>query len=113
MTASCDTCRAPGSCCSAFTLNMPVKWNRQWKSSATKKLAKHGLSMFVPVRQRIGADGHELNAILYSCTWLGADGRCTDYKNRPGLCRRYQPGDDMICAEFEHRFKGIPIRVAA
>lgn len=111
--SACDTCRVPGSCCSSFTLNMPVFVDdgEDWKVEAKKRLEWYGLNMFAPVSQRIGAEGRALNAILYRCTLLGTDGRCTDYENRPQLCRAYQAGDDALCAEFVQTLKGIPIRV--
>jgi Fe-S-cluster containining protein len=111
MMVSCDTCRAPGSCCSAFTLNIPV-FGDDWKAEAIEKLEQHGLVMFVPVRKRIGWGRSPFNGILFNCTRLGSDGRCTDYENRPELCRAYQAGDDALCAEFEQTLKGIPIRIA-
>lgn len=36
----------------------------------------------------------------YSCEWLGEDGRCTHYEERPQLCRSYQPQSDALCAEY-------------
>lgn len=31
------------------------------------------------------------------CKNLGRDGRCTDYANRPDLCRSFEPGSDRLC----------------
>lgn len=31
------------------------------------------------------------------CPRLGRDGRCTDYENRPALCRGYVAGEDPVC----------------
>jgi hypothetical protein len=30
------------------------------------------------------------------CPLLGRDGRCTDYENRPALCRHFQPGSNRL-----------------
>jgi len=38
---------------------------------------------------------------LFWCPRLGRDGRCTDYENRPALCRSYEPGTDPLCAEWD------------
>lgn len=40
----------------------------------------------------------------YWCPRLGVDGRCTNYENRPKLCRLYQPKSDFLCTEYD----GVP-----
>jgi len=35
---------------------------------------------------------------MFTCPLL-VDGRCSDYDNRPELCRDYQPMSDLLCAE--------------
>ena len=35
---------------------------------------------------------------LLWCPVLGRDGRCTDYENRPALCRSFEAGSDPLCA---------------
>lgn len=42
----------------------------------------------------------ENGAWRFWCPLLGRDGRCTDYENRPALCRTYQSGEDALCAEW-------------
>lgn len=47
---------------------------------------------FIPVKV---VDGYW----LFGCPMLDWDtGRCTDYENRPTLCREYQPMSDPLCA---------------
>lgn len=54
---------------------------------------RYGLP-FVPGEQR--PDG----TWAYACYNLGSDGRCTDYENRPDLCRRYVAGSDGLCVHY-------------
>ena len=65
---------------------------------------------------KIYLDDEESWCILieHKCTWLGSDGLCTDYLNRPTICREYssencthtidQSKDDEIVEEFEALF---------
>lgn len=108
--SSCDTCRAPGNCCSGFVLNHPFP-GANWKADAEQLLADAGLQFFKPVRQFFTSETEWMDGVMFDCSRLGADGRCTDYENRPQLCRAYQAGDDALCAEFVQTLKGIPIRV--
>lgn len=109
--ASCDTCRKPGHCCSGFTLNF--YFNREtWQEEATEILKKNNLEFIVPVRIAQGWLEQGRTGVVFDCTRLGADGRCTDYENRPELCKIYQPGQDGLCIEHVEAFKDIPIIVA-
>jgi Fe-S-cluster containining protein len=42
----------------------------------------------------------------FECERLGADGRCTQYEDRPNMCRIYEPKDDLLCIEFDGSYKG-------
>lgn len=113
-TSTCDTCRAPGSCCRGLVL-IGISFNvAYWKEEATAAMAKRDMSYFVPVRLPVSTmmDRHaHITQVIFDCTRLGADGRCTDYENRPGLCRTYQAKSEPLCAEYVHNLKGIPIHV--
>lgn len=110
----CDTCRKPGHCCTMFTLNIYER-AEGWHAGMQRQLDRYGLSFIKPVApsviglhiQRDNPEGR-MNG-FFSCTRLGADGRCSDYENRPELCRIYEPGSDSLCVEHARKFKGIPI----
>jgi Fe-S-cluster containining protein len=106
----CDTCRAPGACCTAFTLNLSFDRVR-WKQEARKQMKQRRLP-FYPIRPdllwMISDETHI--RVAFNCRKLGADGRCTDYSNRPATCSEYPAGLDPLCAEHVHTLKGIPIR---
>ena len=38
---------------------------------------------------------------LYGCLALGRDGRCTQYQNRPRMCRRFACTGPWSCDEFK------------
>lgn len=83
-------------------------------------MAKNDLEFFRP-RATAKGEGHVLGVnqrdgmtfVQFNCDRLGADGRCTDYENRPFTCRDFKPGTDRLCAEYVHKLNGIPIVVHA
>jgi Fe-S-cluster containining protein len=42
----------------------------------------------------------------FNCDRLGADGRCTQYEDRPNICRLYESKSDLLCIEFDGSYKG-------
>ena len=115
--SACDTCRRPGECCKLFTLNIHAPVSR-WHEEMREKLDRHGLEFITPispspVARALHPDKPELlmNG-FFSCTRLGDDGRCSDYENRPELCRIFEPGSDPLCIEYVRKFKGIPVVVS-
>lgn len=113
MAASCETCRAPGNCCKGFVLSIGKVPVDGWRERAQAAVDGRGLP-FRAVSIRIHERHDEGDSVtpVFDCTLLGPDGRCTDYENRPSLCRTYQPGEDPLCAEYIHTLKGIPIVLA-
>lgn len=111
--ASCDTCRAPGSCCRGFVLNIGRVPEEVWREYSQAIVRDYGLP-FVPARVSVmhGVDGSGGVAVMFDCPLLGADGRCTDYANRPRTCINFDPGSDFLCCETPRQFKGVPIMVA-
>lgn len=122
MTSACDTCRAPGACCHAFSLSgggphahgAYTFWDTD---DVEEQLQMRGLP-FYPLNKLETYQhpddpvGKTYSIYMYGCRKLGKDGRCTDYENRPQLCRDYQPKSDGLCAEFIRTFKGIRITKA-
>lgn len=113
----CDTCREPGHCCKEFNLSGRDGHITFWDDETP---AMEERFPFVPLYRtdqwtvEFGPDtGRTYSAWRWSCTKLGADGRCTIYDERPQLCRDYEAGSDPLCIEFDDakplQFKGIPI----
>jgi Fe-S-cluster containining protein len=108
----CDTCSSPGACCKEFPLSHHKSYwmdDVGWESSWQEILDDHNLTFFYPVKLRyvdiaIVSNTGEFRAYgqpLTSCHRLGADGRCTDYENRPEFpCKAYPPMHDKLCVEW-------------
>lgn len=97
--SACDTCREPGYCCKRLMLGgvtedaFPTKLEALLIAAAWPYEA-NGLP-FVPVTVLQGY-------WLYTCPMLDWDtGLCSDYENRPKLCRDYEPLSDPLCAMYE------------
>lgn len=91
--SACDSCWRPGHCCNGFVLtgSESGEFTGAWSPLALlAELAMNGLP-FLPLA--LTSKGFW----RFWCPMLGADGRCTDYENRPQLCRDYEPGTDLIC----------------
>lgn len=108
----CATCRLPGRCCAGFPLNVvrgPTALHvlvrlatishagndeDAWESAhADDPNAQLGVP-FLPL-WRTPRGGWR-----FWCPVLGRDGRCTDYDNRPGVCRAFAAGSNRLCAEW-------------
>lgn len=93
----CDVCRNPGVCCKRLMLGgvtekaFPTKLDAL-VIAAARPFESTGLP-FLPVTV---IEGHW----LFTCPVLDWEtGRCSDYENRPALCRNFEPGSDPLCAE--------------
>lgn len=108
--SACDTCSSPGSCCSSFELNLFVDTDN-WYDDAILKLNAHGLDFIKPIAKDPNwrYTSTSQTKLLYSCTRLADNGKCSDYENRPELCKVYQPKQDWLCCEYDRTFKGIKI----
>lgn len=109
MTASCDTCRRPGSCCRGFVLSLPAVDPEGWREASLEQVAARGIDYFEPMYASASMAYEGKVRAVWSCRRLTPEGRCGDYENRPPPCHAYQPGEDALCAEFVHTFKGIPL----
>lgn len=105
--AICARCIEPGHCCKRFHLSTGKAADPNFWEPFTcwdHLEARHSVEHFKPV-ERIGQwtaedgleGGRTYSAWAWSCTALGADGRCTIYNDRPDLCRRYEPLTDHLC----------------
>lgn len=107
--SECDTCSSPGHCCKGFTLNHSqgqfTVWNEPgWEEKAREYVSQVGMPFFYPLpfvesgdRPLWKHEGRTYFAPQWSCERLGPDGRCTQYEDRPELCRRYEPLQDSLC----------------
>lgn len=119
--SKCDTCALPGYCCRSIRLfgqrvtplGFEVTFSDELDpAKALKAISVHDLP-FVPVARREtyqpadppGWEGAPISPTrstwTYSCPRLGEDGRCTDYDNRPWLCRQFAPEDDALCLHYQ------------
>lgn len=95
----CDACLKPGHCCKAMHVTGGSREHGFMQEPMSFQTGehvamRHGLP-FRPLEQ--GEDGAWLS---WWCTNLRDDGRCSDYENRPDLCRRYVAGSDRLCVHF-------------
>lgn len=111
---TCDTCSHPGICCREFALNgatpaggepSEVNW---YRAEPGEPIARAELSSlldgfdlpFRPLaRKTVGTDdAGEFETWSFHCPAVSPEGRCTIYEARPAICRRYEPGQDAMCA---------------
>lgn len=101
---ACDICTRPGRCCTGFRLG---GGNFGRDLTALEVLVKLATAYppwtydidspadagqpFIPLRR------NARGTWTFWCPVL-VDGRCSDYENRPGLCRMYMPYEDALCA---------------
>ncbi len=106
----CDTCRNPGRCCTGFSLGGATFPKGETMLDAMIALASciihdvHERAIvppFLPLR-RIDweRDGDPDHVWSLWCPLL-VNGRCSDYENRPMLCKTYRPRQDGLCAMYE------------
>lgn len=110
----CDTCREPGYCCHMFALNIYARVG-SWREEMQLQLDQNGLGYMTPITPGPLATQDTERRVngFFSCTRLGADGRCSNYDDRPTLCRDYEAGSDPLCVEHVYKLCGIPIVVVA
>lgn len=100
---TCNWCTNPGRCCTGFHLQKRYEEGSRalhplevyaWLASVKHSDASLGDTgvPFMPLWRK--PDG----TWRYWCPRLGHDGRCTDYENRPNLCRDYEAMSDALCA---------------
>lgn len=101
--SACDTCPKPGACCRGLALIHPSAYFATPLQALVAMVAWD--LPFLPVDSRYEewrnaewSATEQRRAFSFDCINLTPDGRCGDYENRPGLCRRYEPGQDALCA---------------
>jgi Fe-S-cluster containining protein len=115
----CKLCIDPGHCCRAFSTGrlFPIGMTREqvkehyangtdpWERWTTEKMP------FIPLRTNIyytsnGKHKPETVTWWVTCPLLDCQGLCSDYENRPKICRVYEPGCDPMCAMFSGEWGG-------
>lgn len=107
----CDSCPKPGECCRNIHLyyadGAEVTTWADDPLGVQRVLAERALP-FVPSSVEIYVSppdseepGREYCTWVFQCPKLGADGRCTDYENRPELCRHLEPGASEPCVLYD------------
>lgn len=99
MSSLCDVCDQPGNCCKDFVISFienkePHFVEEEILTLANIKMALHGFP-FIATRYE------KSKGARFMCPLLDADGYCSDYENRPKLCREYKPQTDKMCVFFE------------
>jgi len=88
LTGECLRC---GQCCRGIHLKLDARWLRS-EADFQRALAKY------PRYRIFEITGRDARGLLrFSCTRLSESGLCTDYENRPSVCRNY-PSPAMFCA---------------
>lgn len=84
---SCHMC---GSCCRCICLYVDGRWIKTKRQIKKMYDSKPELRRFKPTGTRI--DG----LLEFYCEKLNEDGSCSDYENRPDLCRDYPTRDIFL-----------------
>lgn len=103
----CNSCSHPGSCCKGFVLSLLIP-KEDWERELKMKLEVNKLQFLIP-RRAPYYDTEGALGFQFDCSLLDTNGKCSDYENRPKMCRDYQPMQDALCCEYAHTLKGIPI----
>lgn len=117
----CDTCRDPGYCCrglvlsTVFPADMPREEVNQHVAEGTDPYGWDRGSEPTPMFEALrvaaryiarGQTKPDSVTWQFSCQWLGGDGRCMNYENRPRLCAGYKPKSDLLCIEYDGSYAG-------
>ena len=108
MSICTTSCRSKGNCCRGFELNFEVSKNN-WYNEAKENLKRYNLEFLYPIRPGLKDYWRGKVRVQFGCSRLNKDGLCSDYENRPDLCKTYMPQQDPLCCEYIHTLKGIPI----
>lgn len=109
--SACDTCRAPGSCCKYIHLRGGLKKDedKTLTDFVLRVIEKEGLPFYGTNNLHAESQGINQGVGPFNCKNLNAEGRCSDYENRPYACIEYTAKSDQLCAEYQHTLRGIPI----
>lgn len=94
----CETCLKPGHCCRDLVLTS-VDGNSPVDKPLSFEQAEHwAMSQRLPFRPHTE---HAPGKWRWWCPKLDQEtGRCTDYENRPPLCRSFVAGSDPLCVHY-------------
>lgn len=113
MPSMCDTCKDPGHCCRAFNLDGKYFAYGSTRQEVQAQLNSRSQTMFRPLQRNMILENMcgepHLERWSVTCTWLGADGRCTNYNKRPKVCRDYEPLSTSLCCHSPHETTFYPL----
>ena len=93
MSRLCQECGAK--CCKYFCFEIDTPDSYDELDDVRWYLAHEGISV------HLDEDGDWYISIMHRCKNLDANERCTDYENRPLICRKYDPEDcDYTAGEY-------------
>jgi Fe-S-cluster containining protein len=116
----CDNCFAPGRCCSRISIN-----SGSWMHGASE------IELYIRLAEmtarHLGDPGSIENTgplmplwrtpdgrWVFWCPALTREGRCGEYETRPGMCRTFEPGQDLLCVfgtTFQWAVKKEPLKL--
>lgn len=98
MSGLCETCLSPGACCNQVSLFGAVGGETLEQAMSHERAEHLAMAAGLPFRPEHYVAGKGWS---WWCPRLDPQsGRCTDYHDRPYLCREYAPGLDELCAHY-------------
>ncbi len=98
----CDRCIQPGACCRGFRLSLRFEPGMTTEAVHAEMMSRstepERVADMVPVHENDPPPEDEGRVRwTFNCSRLRADGRCGNHKDRPQLCRDFQPLSDRLC----------------
>ncbi len=84
------SCRMCGGCCRRICLSVDGKWIKSKRQTKRAYETKPELRIFKPTGTKV--DG----MLEFCCEKLNENGTCSDYENRPEICRNFPTPDIFI-----------------
>lgn len=102
MGSLCDSCWSPGHCCNDIILldqNGGVTfWADEGEEGVQRWLDDRRYPFKIKSKAEFKTDdGRAYWQVWFGCKWLGENGRCRGYDDRPDICRRYEPKSCSLC----------------
>lgn len=106
----CSKCNSNGGCCRGFELTYLGEDIERYFRALLSIEIDHFIPKTITLKEIISAtEVKETTKLIWYCTKLDGNGKCSIYENRPQLCKDYIPMSDGLCS-VKH-LRGIPIFV--
>ena len=96
-------CQHSGNCCTGIRLYSDNKPFKTVSDFEKKCVSDKGYKRFIPFSKGSGS-------LLFHCSCLDTTNRCSDYENRPMICRQY-PYSLFVGSDFIHDACGYRVAV--